>query len=265
MSKKKIVSLCLAAILVVTAVAGVSLAYLTDSKQAANTFTVGKVRIDLIEQQRGEKGLEEFEQNKKLLPLVGSAQGEKDKYGMPVAKNYVDKMVTVKNTGSEDAYIRVYFAIPSALDDGYDTFNAGKNTLHFNFGNKVVGDAIVSTEGTDWTWTHGGKWNYYETAIDGIKYNVYFADYNTAVAADETTSQAIQGVYLDKSFEMREDGAYAFGEKLTLDDGFDWSKVSCPVFSIACQSAGFDTPTEAFDNAFGAQYNPFGGTTSNWQ
>ena len=49
MSKKKIVSLCLAAILVVTAVAGVSLAYLTDSKQAANTFTVGKVRIDLIE------------------------------------------------------------------------------------------------------------------------------------------------------------------------------------------------------------------------
>ena len=103
MTKKKIVTLCLAAVLVLMAVAGASLAYLTDSKQATNTFTVGNVKIDLIEQQRGENGLEAFEQNKKLLPIVGSAQGEKDEYGMPIAKNYVDKMVTVKNTGSEDA------------------------------------------------------------------------------------------------------------------------------------------------------------------
>lgn len=265
MTKKKIVTLCLAAVLVLMAVAGASLAYLTDSKQATNTFTVGNVKIDLIEQQRGENGLEAFEQNKKLLPIVGSAQGEKDEYGMPVAKNYVDKMVTVKNTGSEDAYIRTYFAIPSALDDGYDTFNAGKNVLHFNFGNKIVDGEIVSTIDTDWTWMHGNKWNYYETTIDGIKYNVYYADYNTAVAAGATTEQFVSGVYLDKSFEMKEDGAYAFGEKLTLDDDFDWSNVSCPVFAVACQSGGFDTPAEAFDNAFGAQYNPFGGTATNWQ
>ena len=104
-----------------------------------------------------------------------------------------------------------------------------------------------------------------ETTIDGIKYNVYYADYNTAVAAGATTEQFVSGVYLDKSFEMKEDGAYAFGEKLTLDDDFDWSNVSCPVFAVACQSGGFDTPAEAFDNAFGAQYNPFGGTATNWQ
>lgn len=265
MTKKKIVTLCLAAVLVLMAVAGASLAYLTDSKQATNTFAVGNVKIDLIEQQRGENGLVDFEQNKKLLPIVGSAQGEKDEYGMPVAKNYVDKMVTVKNTGSEDAYIRVYFAIPSALDDGYETFNAGKNVLHFNFGNKIVDGAYVSTIDTDWTWMHGDKWNYYETTIGGIKYNVYYADYNNAVVANGITSQVIQGVYLDKSFEMKEDGAYAFGAKLTLDEGFDWNKVSCPVFAVACQSGGFDTPAEAFDNAFGARYNPFGGEATNWQ
>lgn len=266
MSKKKIVTLCLAAVLVVMAVAGASLAYLTDTKQADNTFTVGNVSIELIEQQRGENGLEPFEQNKKLLPIVGSAQGEKDEYGMPTAKNYVDKMVTVKNTGSEAAYIRTYFAIPSALDDGYETFNAGKNVLHFNFGNKITDDGqVVSTYGPDWTWTHDGKWNYFETVIDGINYNVYFADYNTALAAGETTEQFVSGVYLDKSFEMKEDGAYAFGTKLTLDEGWNWNSISCPVFSVACQAGGFDTAAEAFDNAFGAQYNPFGGEADNWQ
>ena len=263
--KKKIIALCIAAVLIVTAVAGASLAYLTDTKQAENTFTVGNVKIELIEQQRGENGLEAFEQNKKLLPIVGSAQGEKDEYGMPTAKNYVDKIVTVQNTGSEDAYIRAYFAIPAALDDGYETFNAGKNVLHFNFGNKVVEGVISSTEGAEWIWTHGSKWNYFETTMDGIKYNVYYADYHTAVAAGETTEQFVQGVYLDKSFEMKEDGAYAFGEKLTLDEVWDWSKVTCPVFSIACQAEGFDTPAAAFDAAFGANYNPWGTEATNWQ
>ena len=64
---------------------------------------------------------------------------------------------------------------------------------------------------------------------------------------------------------MKEDGAYAFGTKLTLDEGWNWNSVSCPVFSVACQAGGFDTAAEAFDNAFGAQYNPFGGEADNWQ
>lgn len=268
MSKKKIISLCLAAVLTVTAVAGASLAYLTDTKDAVNTFTVGRVKIDLVEQERSADGteLKDFEQNKKLLPLVGSAQGEKDSFGMPTAKNYVDKMVTVRNTGSEDAYIRLYFAIPSALDDGYETYNAGHNVLHFNFGNTVVNGAAVTTEGTQWLWTRGGKWNYFETTMDdGIRYNVYFADYYKAAAAGAVTEQAIQGVYLDSSFQMQEDGAYAFGQKLTLDAGWDWSKVSCPVFAVACQAGGFDSAAEAITAAFGDRYNPWGGATSNWQ
>lgn len=266
MTKKKIVTICLAAILVVMAVAGASLAYLTDTKDATNTFTVGNVKIELIEKQRdGNGGLEDFKQGKKLYPIVGSAQGEKDEFGQPTAKNYVDKMASVKNTGSEDAYIRFYFAIPSALDDGYETFNAGKNVLHFNFGNKVVNGVISTTEGVEWKWTHGGKWNYFETEIDGIKYNVYYADYYTAVAAGETTELAVQGVYLDKTFDMKEDGAYADGKKIDLDEGWDWNNVSCPVFAVACQKEGFDNAADAINAAFGAQYNPWGGEATNWQ
>lgn len=148
--KKKLTAIFLCVALVAIAIVGASLAYFTDTDQATNTFAVGNVKIELIEQQRGENGLVPFEQNKKLYPIVGSAQGDKDEYGMPIAKNYVDKMVTIKNTGSEKAYIRAYFAIPSALDDGYETFNAGMNVLHFNFGNKVVDGNVISTYDVEW-------------------------------------------------------------------------------------------------------------------
>lgn len=267
MNKKKIITIALVAIIAIAAIASASYAYFVDTAEATNTFTVGNVKIKLNELQRdGNGGLEDFDQNKPLRPLVGSAQGEKDEFGQPTAKNYVDKMVSVTNTGSEDAYVRFYFAIPSALDDGYETFNAGMNVLHFNFGNKVNGDVVTSTFDNEWNWLHDGKWNYYETVIDGISYNVYYADYYKALEAGKTTEDAVQGVYLDKSFKYDEEGnAMAFDKKLTLDQNWNWAKVSCPVFSVAVQAAGFDNADEAVTAAFGAKFNPWGGEATNWQ
>lgn len=265
--KKKITALCLCVALLAVAVVGASLAYFTDTDNATNTFTVGNVAINLIEQERdGNGGLKAFENGKKLSPIVGSAQTDpKDEYGMPTSKNYVDKMVTIQNTGSEKAYIRAYFAIPSALDNGYETFNAGLNTLHFNFGNKVVNGVISSTEGVEWQWTHGSKWNYFETTIGNIKYNVYYADYYKALDPHAITEQLVQGVYLDKSFDMKDGKAYAFGKELTVDEGWNWNEISCPVFAVACQADGFDNAADAITAAFGANYNPWGTPATNWQ
>ena len=47
--KKKVTALCLCVALLAVAVVGASLAYFTDTKTATNTFTVGNVKIDLIE------------------------------------------------------------------------------------------------------------------------------------------------------------------------------------------------------------------------
>ena len=47
--KKKVTALCLCVALLAVAVVGASLAYFTDTKSATNTFTVGNVKIDLIE------------------------------------------------------------------------------------------------------------------------------------------------------------------------------------------------------------------------
>lgn len=266
MNKKKILVLAVSVALIAILAIGGSLAYFTDTDSATNTFTVGNVDIALIEQQVNEAGtaLENFTQNQVLMPIVGSAQGEKDNFGQPAAKNYIDKIVTIENTGASDAYVRAYFAIPSALDDGYETFNAGANILHFNFGNKDG----VSTEGVQWKWTHGSKWNYFETTIDGVAYNVYYADYYQKLPANATTEQFISGVYLDKSFDMKDGKYYAFGKEIDLSGLINSDgklTVSCPVKAVAVQAAGFDSVDAAVTEAFGPNFNPFGGTATNWQ
>ena len=264
--KKKIVSLALAVCLIAIAAVG-TLAYFTDKDAATNTFTAGGVKIDLIEQQVNEAGteLEAFEQNQVLMPIVGSAQGEKDDFGQPVAANYIDKIVTIKNTGKSAAYVRAYFAIPAALDNGYETFNAGANILHFNFGNVKTDNGLVSTEGVQWNWTHGNKWNYFETTIDNVAYNVYFADYYQALPAGETTEQFVSGVYLDSHVDMDAQGNYIDTRFPNADLSILNGSVKCPVFAVAVQADGFDSADAAVTAAFGAQYNPWGGTATNWQ
>ena len=74
--KKKIVAICLVAVIAVMAIAGASLAYLTDTDDADNVFAVGNVQIKLVEQQRDENGgLEDFEDNKTLMPHSLTASG----------------------------------------------------------------------------------------------------------------------------------------------------------------------------------------------
>ena len=255
--KKKIMVLCLVVALAATAVIGGTLAYFTDTDEATNTFTAGGVAIDLIEKQVNEEGtaLEDFEQDQVLMPIVGSAQGEKDDFGQPVAENYIDKIVTIENTSKSDAYVRAYFAIPSALDDGEDTYNAGLNILHFNFGNQDG----ATTFGNQWIWKNDdGSWKYFETEIDNISYNVYYADYYQPLAAGAATEQFVSGVYLDANVDMNEQGQYTITRngETTVIEGFDGS-VECPVFAVAVQTAGFDTVDAAVAAAFGENFNPW--------
>ena len=68
MKKKSILMAAIAVMLVAVLVVGGTLAYFTDTKAATNTFTVGDVKINLIEQERGENGLQDFTQKKGPLP-----------------------------------------------------------------------------------------------------------------------------------------------------------------------------------------------------
>ena len=270
MSKRKILALASAVCMVAILAIGGTLAYFTSTDEATNTFTTGGVAIDLIEQERdGKGGLQKFTQDQVLMPIVGSAQNdEKDGFGQPTSKNYIDKMVTIKNEGTSAAWVRAYFAIPSALDDGYETFNAGLNVLHFNFGNYFTEDGTLKTTyGEQWIWKKAdGKWKYYQTTIGGVAYNVYFADYYQPLKAGATTEQFISGVYLDANVDMNEQGQYTINRNgvTSVIEGFD-GNAKCPVFAVAVQADGFDNAADAITAAYGAQYNPFGGEATNWQ
>lgn len=254
--KKKIVSICLVAVIAVMAIAGASLAYLTDTDDADNVFEVGNVQIELIEQQRNENGeLEAFEDDKTLMPIVGSAQGEKDGYGLPTAKNYVDKIVNVKNTGKSDAYVRVIVAVPAALDNSTDAMSV----IHWNVGNRFSPDKQY-VDG----YTNPGyadiEWDFVEEiTIDGVAYNTYCFTYTEALTAGETTDcAAITGFYLDKNVDnyVNDEGKVVY----TLngnDINYDLANgVTVPVFAQAVQAAGFDSADEAFENA-GLPTNPW--------
>ena len=252
--KKKIVTLCLIVALAATALVGGTLAYFTDTDEATNTFTTGGVQIQLIEQQRNadSSALEAFENDKNLMPIVGSAQGEQetvDGVTLPTAKNYVDKIMTIKNTGVSDAFVRIFVAVPTALQNG-QTPNAPRyDVLHWNFN----GDSCAAGEWTDEIVVAN------PTVIDGVEYKIYSRTYTTALEADETTATpAYIGFYLDKTVDQNAEGQYTvdWGNGPEVID-YDLSEgVEIPVFAQAIQAEGFDSAEAAFA-ASGLPANPW--------
>lgn len=229
--KKKILALALVVVLAVTAVTGATLAYFTDTDAKENTFTTGNVEIQLIEN----FGDNNPQTPEKLLPATGSAQAG-------TLKNGITKEVSVKNTGSEDAYVRVHIAIPQLLDDGADTFDASANLLHFNFAEDSVGAGKW-----DWSKTTGaaytGDWNCYEETIEGIDYNVYVVTYETALEAGaETPEKAMHQVYLDSGVTNEDI------EELIEALGENWQIL---VVAEGAQEAGFADAYAALNTAFG--------------
>ena len=118
--KKKLTLVVTCIVLVAAMVIGGTLAYFTDTDKATNTFTTGNVKIDLIEQERGENGLQDFTQKKVLNP------------GTSTDGNAVSKIVTVKNEGANAAWVWVDLLIPSDLLDEKNPVDQSKNALHFN-------------------------------------------------------------------------------------------------------------------------------------
>lgn len=246
MKKKLLLGLSFVGVAAAAASLATTLAAFNSSDSEVNVMTAGNVQIKLVEQQREGGELVPFKQGKAITPLVGSAQGEKDKFGMPVAANYQDKIISVENTGANEAYVRVLMAVPAVLDDA----DASKSPLHVNYGNRVdfTGTGAYNTgEGwkTTWRWDSSSV----DTAaiqINGETYNVYCYTYKDALATGAQTSAAIAGVYLDSSVNY-ENGEYVMGKR-TLT-GFN-GVVTLPVIAQAVQTDGFKDSLTAFAEAF---------------
>lgn len=253
--KKKITALCLCVALLAIAVVGASLAYFTDTDNATNTFTVGNVKIDLIEQQKGENALEAFENNKPLVP------GTSD-------KNAVSKIVTVKNTGENDAWVWVDLKIPAYLVSNEYPTNESKNALHwnsygcfnveYNSGNYwglATSDGIVDADhkvtNPDMVAVEDGLWYDYqkigtETIGEGesaLEYVVIRTKMQNKLPAKKISLPCLAQVYMDWRVVTNEDGTQFIlpaGDPISTDAS--WEII---VNAYAIQGDGFDTVDEA--------------------
>ena len=254
--KKKTISLCLVSAMAVTAIAGTSLAYFTDTDKADNVFTAGKVDIKLIEQQRNSDGtaLESFENGKMLFPVVGSVQNDKDSFGLSTAANYTDKIITVENL-QEDAYVRVFVAIPSELDNIEDD---SMDILHFDEGQTFVAEGnkndirSLNDDAENWSDKTFEGTGY----IENEEYNVYSYTYGKRMGKETTGSACIVGFYLDKDVDFNGQKYTVTRDGQTTEIDTDLSSVTIPVFAQGIQAEGFSSAAEAFE-ASGLTTNPW--------
>ena len=255
--KRKIVTVCLAAVLVIIAVAGASLAYLTDTDERTNTFTVGDVDITLIEQRKGANGLESYGEGSYKLKPGKSNDG-----------NAVSKIVTVKNNGTEDAYVWVELRIPAYLvSNEYKAephTNESKNALHwnsygcfnveYNSGNYwrlAVSDGIVDAEhkvtNADMVAVEAGLWYDYEyvgTEDDGNTV-VIRTKMKDVLPAGKTSLPALAQVYMDWRVTKTADG-YKLPDGTEILKDASW-KIDVRAYAIQADGIdGIDAAIAAF-------------------
>lgn len=244
--KKKIISLVAVVALVVTTVAGTTLAYFNDKDDTANTFTMGRVEIALHESDRDGNKDEDYRRvlaTKKMTPIV-----IKENESAFDAKGFIDKMIAVENKGTIDAYVRVLMAVPVIK---------GADKGPMNSENWLLWD--IKTE--DWQWqTSTGEYNQSEVVeIDGKDYRIYTATYKDVVYPGDYTSRATNGFYLNSKIdcEKTENGFNYYmmngKDKVNLGDIRSFDVLVC---AQSVQSRGFEDAISAFEQS-GVPENPW--------
>lgn len=286
MNKKKLLVLAMTLSIVAILAIGGTLAYFTSTDEDENTFTFGNVEIIQREHQRLQgdeytahndgapefdaenEYLEEFEDDKNIFPAVLSKLQKEEitvsEYDFKIRSlegNYVDKIVNVYNSGSQEAYIRTIIAVPNM--NGYDdNKNASENPLHWNY----LDASDFGGTGWDWNGTNDDEVTSQDDKIPAVKingkeYDLYVATYNEAVPAATWTSPSMVGFYLDDSVDFDNETKTYFsiqnGERIELADWIEFdeetqmAELDILVFTQACQTAGFADAWEALDEAFG--------------
>ena len=220
MKKKTILVAAIAVMLVAALVVGGTLAYFTDTKSAPNTFTVGNVKIDLLESglHRENAGVANGETSDSELwsnvKMEGTGNTNKYKAGdtfytddqikadaakyeckdvkLAPGQSY-HKMPYVVNTGKNDAYIRIRVMIPANLDTA------------------ILNSSIYTSTALEKEFTmdydHSGT-----VDRDGVKYNVYTFTRTEALKPDEMTYWNVWGtIHMDNDV-TNEEITSLFGE-----------------------------------------------------
>ena len=270
--KKKIMAICLCVALVAVAVVGASLAYFTDTKSATNTFTVGNVKIDLIESKFHREGNDNS--GDKSIPdpthKVTADDGMKyvttghtmftDDEIQKDAKTYQTDYLAVKgenmvpgrgvakcpyvvNTGSNDAYIRIRVMVPSEANNDFVDVKAGG----------VITNQWCTTSLLCGEFQRGAQdgWPVIEKGVkkDGVAYDVYTFVRTEPLKAGAMTEWNVWnfiGINKDATSADIQKAIDAGAIKVAETDGAKTMSLNVLVEADAIQAEGFNSATEAF-------------------
>lgn len=236
-NKSKILALVLCAVLLVGGSVMATMAYLMDSEEVVNTFTVGKVYIDLDEAKVTPDG----------VPVDGTTRVEdgNEYHLVPGQSYYKDPTVTVTE-GSETSYVRMIMTLQnhSAVQAIVDKHLAGDytNLLTGWDASKWIYEGFEV--GTDNTISF--EFRYFTTVgtmdpKEDLKLDPLF----TGIKVPDTANgDEIAALTMEKN---------AAGEWVAMNDPEGTKVFKMIVQGHAIQAAGFDNAEDAWE-AFDVQY-----------
>ena len=174
-SKKQLLRTLMACGLVVSVAAGGTVAYLTDAETATNTFTVGKVKIDLEE--------------------PGYPGNNSDDVKNIIPNQEIVKDPQIENTGNNDALVFLRVEVPQETFTELDADNnVGEKNLQDLFKLKNVSDQweLLRTETA--------------TGADGKTKTSYVYGYKKTLTKGSTTDKLFQKVQMKNSIEKDLEG-----------------------------------------------------------
>ena len=272
--KKKILAVVLCLALLAITVVGGTMAYFTDTGAKQNVFTVGNVSLQLNEEQRvydeqtgkyDNSAVEPFQNDLALVPAVIVPEDGVYSYDGEVTlgngktyniwdatiNNERDKFVTVTNTGTEEAYVRVIFAFE---DDAAGTVTQKLHTLWGdadgvyeemickpNAEGEYVG--MESGEAIYWLQNTDGSWLTLDLEGNGSCYTVAVFTYRAFLEPEQTSDPSLMQLWLDPSATNA--WSQAVGGQYNIS-----------VAALAVQADGFDAgsfadpASKAMDTAF---------------
>lgn len=248
--KKKILAMSLCVVMLAIAIVGGTLAYFTDTDQKTNTFTVGNVKIELLESRlHRENAAGNPELAVDDVTMAGSNNQSKYKAGDSYFTDeqikadaaeytcenvklnpgqFYHKMPYVLNTGKNDAYVRIRVMIPADLD------TAVLNSSMFT---------TTAMKNGEFTKDYDATGTVVRTVNDKeIKFNVYTFTRVEPLAPKEMTYWNVWGTIHMDADVTNEEIEELFGEGKAYADG------TFPVLveADAIQADGFADATAAF-------------------
>ncbi len=225
---KVVVTMLCAAMLVCASVMG-TLAYLTDTAEVKNTFTIGNVNIDMDEADVDINGnLEYKEDNTTLKDRVKA-----NEYKLMPGHSYVKDPIVYVEAGSENAYIFI------KVENDIEKFEAASSDSY-----KTIAEQITNK---DTSVANDEAW----TALTGVE-GVYYREYTSS------TSNVSMPVF--QEFVIADNAnttpAVTVGQGNEAQTVPEWTLVGTNtkvnVTAYAVQKDGFSTALDAWNATFGA-------------